>query len=272
MNKLIICVVIAVNVLSTHGFLFGDGAKWNDLKRTWGINPFGNAYVSLPRTTKDAVVAGWVMDKNCSQINGNRYVLKGDRMVMLLFNADGDIAGISAGVPKNTPFNFPSDKIKPFFTDEGDFQTITAYFTDPATVCKPQKSRLLTGDRLVFVNSDKNIEVALKESDVSPFWTQGKCFYTMGNHYWADLSGKVSAQTNIDDFVPIFLQYNKGNLNGFGWAFNFNSPSPNVEHPPQSALDQFFKETPSVFRDPTKVGTLTTLHIYLDSTPLLNYC
>ena len=42
------------------------------------------------------------MENNCSQVNGNRYILNGDRAVMLLFNENGNIAGISAGIPKNS--------------------------------------------------------------------------------------------------------------------------------------------------------------------------
>ena len=76
---------------------------WNNLKVTWGINPFGaNNFVAMPRTVSEAISKGWVKEKGCSQINGNRYILNGDRAVMLLFNEAGAIAGISSAVPKNS--------------------------------------------------------------------------------------------------------------------------------------------------------------------------
>ena len=53
------------------------------------------------------------MEKNCSQTNGNRYILNGDRAVMLIFNANGNIAGIGAAVPKNCKenlFSYPSNR------------------------------------------------------------------------------------------------------------------------------------------------------------------
>ncbi len=170
------------------------------------------------------------------------------------------------------PFNFPSSNIQKFFNDEGDFWSITAYFTDPATVCSKSLSKQSTGDRLVFVSSKQSVNIPLKESDVSSFWTQGQCFWTMGVHYWANVNGKVNADMNSDDFVPIFLQYNKGELNGFGWALNANFTSTRYEHPTESVLPQFFKEVPKFFSDPTKSGVLSTMHIYLDSTPQLNFC
>ena len=92
------CLVLALVGL----YLVEANDNWNNLKVTWGINPFGaNNFVAMPRTVGDAVSKGWVKEKDCTQINGNRYLLNGDRAVMLLFNEAGNIAGISSGVPKN---------------------------------------------------------------------------------------------------------------------------------------------------------------------------
>jgi hypothetical protein len=119
---LLLFVSIEANIFTFFESVWkGETTAWNDLKRTWGVNPFGNNFVSLPRTQKEATSSGWYLDKNCSQINGNRYTLNGDRSVMLIYSSNGNIAGIAAGIPKNLPFNFPSDKIKPFFADEGSF-------------------------------------------------------------------------------------------------------------------------------------------------------
>jgi hypothetical protein len=270
-------LLVLVSVFAVFGsFVVGDKPNnWNDLKRTWGINPFGNSFVSMPRTVNDAIKQGWILDKNCSQTHqGNRYT-NGDNMTMLLFGNDGEIAGISAGIPKNLTFNWPSGGVKKFFKDEGNLQTITAYFKDPATICSNgQYNRAQqTGDRLIIENSDGNWEIPYMEKDLEGGkWTKGQCFWTMGQHYWADLSGKVNVNTTPDNFVPAFLLYNKGKLNGFGWAMNYDSPSNNVEHPQTSTLGNFFVDIPKQFYDPSQSGTLSTLHIFLDSTPRLNFC
>ena len=120
MNSIFLISTIILSVfLSTEAFLFG-GDKWDDLKVTWGVNPFGsNNFVSLPRTEQEAIGKGWTKEKSCGQINGNRYVLKGDRAVMLIFAKSGLIAGIATAIPKGLPFKFPSAAQKQLFNDEG---------------------------------------------------------------------------------------------------------------------------------------------------------
>lgn len=250
-------------------------AQWNDLKVTWGVNPLSwSNFASLPRTESDALKNKWTLDKSCSNgLNGNRYVLNGDRAVMLIFSSKGLIAGIAAGIPKNLPFNFPSQQQQLYFNDEGDFWSITAYFIDPSSVCSDRRL-YSTGDRLVFKSDSFSRNVSLDEPNIEKFWTKGKCFYTMGNHYWANIRGiQLDKNCEPDDFLPIFLLYNKGKLNGFGWAFNANLSSPRYEHPPKSSISGFFAEVPAFFSDPTKSSNkLSTLHIYLDSSPRLNFC
>jgi charged multivesicular body protein 7 len=265
--------------LLSDGFLFGGGDKWDDLKVTWGVNPFSSTnFASMPRTVSAAVAKGWIREKGCLEgLNGDRYILRGDRAVMLIFNAAGFIAGISAGIPKNLPFNFPSSRIQKFFNDEGSFWSITAYFMDPARVCSANLAKFETGDRLVFVSSKQTVNVPLKETDLSAtttssVWTKGQCFWTMGQHYWSSVNGQVNANMDSLDFVPIFLQYNKGQLNGFGWGFIADLPSERFEHPGVSVLPQFFVDVPKFFSDPTKSSTISTLHIYLDSSPQTNFC
>ncbi len=144
-----------------------------------------NNFVSLPRMEQEAIQNGWKKEKGCSDgVNGNRYVLNGDRAVLLIFNANGVIAGIASSVGKNLPFNFPSQNIQPYFDDEGDSFVISAYFIDPSTVCQKSSSRQVTGDRLVFQSKQKTLPVSLKENTIEKFWTKGKCFWTMGVHYW----------------------------------------------------------------------------------------
>jgi hypothetical protein len=261
---------LLMSIALTKAFLFPK--KWNNLKITWGINIF-KSFNSLPRTEQEAIGKNWKLQSDCTRVNGRRYVLNEDLAVMLIFDQNGQIAGISSAVPKNLPFNFPSSKVQEYMMDEGSFYTITAYFTDPSTVCSSSKtSGQVIGDRLVIVGKSKVLDVALNQSDVSSFWTRGKCFKTMGVHYWADLSGPLSAETEMDNLFPMFLLYNRGKLNGFGWAFNADLPSDRYEHPPAFSFPLFFDKVPKSLLDSTKADVISTLHIYLDSMPLLNGC
>ena len=79
----------------------------------------------------------------------------------------------------------------------------------------------------------------------------------------------------------MFVKYNfyyslnkLGSLNGFGWHFNADLTSNRYEYPHgRSTTDQgFFQETPNWLYDPSKHGRISTMHIYLDSTPQLNFC
>lgn len=92
--KFIYFSLVLVSVALQAECLFW-GAKWNDLKVTWGINPLGsNNFVSMPRTENEAIRKGWVQEKSCAEGHlGNRYSLNGDRATLLIFGADGNIAG-----------------------------------------------------------------------------------------------------------------------------------------------------------------------------------
>jgi len=276
------CLILALaSLLVSHSLAFMlKNPDWSDLKVTWGADPFGPSnFVSMPRTVAEAVAKGWVREKNCSQVNGNRYIFGGDRAVMLIFNAAGNIAGLATAVPKGLPFNFPSQKILAQFQDEGDFYTINAYFTDPTTVCSASASaKLVTGDRLIFKGDSFELKAPLLQSEMIPganIWTVGQCFWGMGTHYWADITGApIGVNTDADNQLPIFLQYNLGKLIGFGWAFNADMKSPfnRFEYPTPEVLNYFFKEPPAYLYDPSKSAALTTLHIYMDPTPQAIFC
>lgn len=255
---------------------FLDNTEWNDLKVTWGYNPLEQRiFESMPKTESEAQSKGWIKEKSCGQINGNRYILDNDRSVLLVYNALGKIAGIATSIPKGLPFNMPSSDVKKLFTDEGDYYTLTGYFTDPDTVCSKTAANgdHLIGDRLVFKGDNFKLDAPMSESKVGNLWTKGKCFYTMGVHYWTTMDATpVDKNTSRDQFVPIFLLYNRGRLTGFGWALNADLDSSRYEHPEPSANDLFFQSTPKYMKDSTQIGKQSTLHIYFDNMPLLDLC
>lgn len=248
--------------------------NWNDLKVTWGLNVFSSDYfVRLPRTEEEALKGGWTKEKDCSQVNGIRYILGNDRSLLLIFNTKGIIAGMATVIPKGLPLNFPSQAQAGLMYDEGDFYTLNAYFIDPNTVCaKDLSEKQSTGDRLVIKGSKMELDIPLLESQMTKFWTHGQCFWTMGVHYWADFTGQLGENTTPDNFVPLFLQYNSGKLNGFGWALNANLVSKRYEHPTPDVLPRFFKSVPKFLYDPAQSKGVSTMHIYFDSTPQFNFC
>lgn len=74
---------------------------WDDLKVTWGLNPFSSEnFVAMPRTETEARSKGWTKEKSCPEVKGNRYMFMGDTANLLIFDANGDIAGIASTLPK----------------------------------------------------------------------------------------------------------------------------------------------------------------------------
>lgn len=259
-----------------------DQSDWNGLKVTWGINPF-TSFNNMPRTVSDAVSDGWsrmapgvACDGN-AKFMGYRYWKDNDLSVILIFDANNFIAGIQAGFLNTpNPNNYPTNKLinKPLVRDGRNY-FITAYFIDPATVCTGRSAAQFrsqgTGAGLWIQNGTNPVTDAQKmpmtvaEADAS-MWTQGACFRTMGLHYWYNLR----ADMPCDEFYPVFLMYNDGVLNSFGWAFGMDiSPQGEFEHPLESTYGYFMNDPPTCLRT---AGTMTTLHIYLTNSALANRC
>ncbi|XP_046361111.1 uncharacterized protein LOC124138486 [Haliotis rufescens] len=264
----------------SQAFLFDFGtSNWNGLKVTWDANIFSSrAFSSLPRTESDAKRAGFTMISDCgakSNFAGKRYVLSGDTAVVLLYDVNGYIAGIQAGFPATLQNGYPHAPLKnhPFVMSDGK-QYITAYFVDPSTICsKGRTSNLFnsegTGTDLFIQNGttpSQILKIPHKETDVQKtMWTKGHCFPTMGVHYWYNIRKDMSC----DEFYPVFLLYNGGKLNAFGWAFNADLSSTRFEHPPLLSFGAFLNPVPDCL---SKEGRLSTMHIYLTSRPELDTC
>jgi charged multivesicular body protein 7 len=268
--------------------LFG-GPAYNDLKVTWAINPLNFwRFNSLPRQQSDAEAQGWTLFKDgCSvaksSLPGKRFILNGDLSAMLSYDQNGYIAGIQMGVPKNATTPGHLTLAAPLIND-GTNYVISAYFVHPSRICDKSKSR--TADEFsqqgtvdkVFLQAGPNaatdiMEIPLTQDEnalTAQKWVKGKCFPTMGQHYWWD----VSEDMNCDKMMPFCLLYNSGKFNGFCFAMNdyFTNANPHrFEHPSNSeaklcCLDPY----PKCFDQIT--NKFSTMHVYLDSTPLLNFC
>lgn len=154
-----------------------------------------------------------------SYFSGNRYVHRGDKTVMLLFDGNNRVLGLQTAVSYLTvSFCVESNAdIVGFFTDkeinfafstvvfqipksnvefkplpwikENDSFVLTAYFRHPRNICFPQNSSPSKniGDKLLILNSStspqKFIQIPTRESElVGSAWTEGQCVYTMGRH------------------------------------------------------------------------------------------
>ena len=59
------------------------------------------------------------------------------------------------------------------------------------------------------------------------------------------MTGKqIDKFTVVENFFPVFLMYNNGNLNGFGFVFNADLTSSRYEHVPKESLDKFLQTVP----------------------------
>ncbi|XP_060066698.1 uncharacterized protein LOC132546979 [Ylistrum balloti] len=272
-----LCNVISVS----DGFLFSryNTPEWNSLRVTWSPFPIGPyAFTSMPRTTYDAFNEGYNKISGCEDMNsfkGNRFVKGRDYSVVLLYGVNGYIAGIQIGVPHVDGAEFPPAKqVNQTFVQVGDMYFLTAYFTNPATICSNGRTAENfaangTGNTLYIQNGTNpvanSLEIPMNESGLaSTKWTRGHCFFSMGVHYWYD----VESDMPCDDFFPVFLLYNRGRLNAFGWAIGMDMTSPRMEHPPHDVIQTFMNPVPQCLLN---IPRLSTMHIYM-ANPLLNFC
>merc|ERR1711962_1934634 len=76
---------------------FAACENWPDLKTTWGLNPFGAAFASQPRTESDAASAGWQAIAHCDgKFLGHRYADPSDPSLVMIYDDAGYIAGVQS--------------------------------------------------------------------------------------------------------------------------------------------------------------------------------
>jgi len=281
MKAIIFCIVA---LCATSNAFFGSKKEhphWDKLTVKFGIPLKDPGFYGFPMNEKEAVKMKFMMNEDaCATPNfyvGKRYALAGDTSAMVLFDANGQVAGMQMKFPAGHVLP-KSWKGSPFIEENGNYY-LTAYFIDPHRICDPTHKRdeHLLGNQVsiqmtsALMSSGHSpmrvMTLPLRETDIAKTkWTKGKCFWGMGQHYWYNVSKKM----NCDDFFPVFLLYNYGLLNGFGWATSGYLESDYVEHPPADKLHMFFKEVPECLSAP---GTQrTTQHIYLDKRPYFNHC
>eukprot|EP01099_Mayorella_cantabrigiensis_P004419 TRINITY_DN331_c0_g1_i2.p1 TRINITY_DN331_c0_g1~~TRINITY_DN331_c0_g1_i2.p1 ORF type:complete len:288 (-),score=67.30 TRINITY_DN331_c0_g1_i2:134-997(-) len=267
-------LLLTVFCVSLTQARWGSSADWVSLEITWTV------FDKLPITQTDAINAGWKAFPNTTchttDYRGIRYFINNDLSAMLLYNAYGQVSGIQAGT-KNQPLTSQTEPNGPWHKEKMAngtvFWTVTMYFRDPTTICSTSipKPTQKIGDRLTLADSGHFINLPLTESAVktTPLWVEGKCFASMGKHYWYNLT----ATTDCNYLYPVFLLYNNGDLDSFGWVIGKlpEESGPRWEHPYGNQLKLFLPENAQpacLFADGL---VLSTQHIYFDN-PYLNFC
>jgi charged multivesicular body protein 7 len=272
--------IFAATLLVSVSLAFARGPDWDGLRVTWSANPFNSwGFDSQPRdlTEKNKLE---LRDNQCTTPNakflGQRYWYRNgaalDPALTLLYDTKGIIAGIQTSIPKNS-YTLPTGIGKRQLVDDGDYYTSTAYFVEPSTICgngrsKEQLKQEGTGSGLWLQSGPDpikdSVRVPTNETEVKQTsWKLGKCFWTMGNHYWYN----VTKDMDCGNFVPNCLMYNKGKLTAFCFSINAGLAGPRYEHPTAELSNKFIDPVPDCFfKDPT-FKTLSTIHVYLIDSP-----
>merc|ERR1739836_237696 len=122
---------------------------WPNLRVTFGLNPFGNAFYPYPITESEAIAAGWEKIGTCGDPIwlGERYADPSDPALVLIYDQAGYIAGSQSGMlASNVDESVFPVSSNPIY-QAGDFYGVpaffsTAYFVDTAIICNGVGSRL----------------------------------------------------------------------------------------------------------------------------------
>jgi charged multivesicular body protein 7 len=254
---------------------------WNDLRVTFGINPFSKwDFDELPRDASGDMQGFVLKDDQCASgkgmFAGKRYWYENDPAVQLIFDANGYIAGIQSSAPK-TQWQPAANMLNKFILDEGDMYTETVYFVDPSTICSGRTAEQYasqgTGtDLYIQMGPDpiKDIfQVPMDEDNIKTTkWGYGKCFWSMGQHYWYNVTSDMSCA----NFVPYCLLYNNRKLNAFCFSLNAALTSERYEHPTATQAKAFLDPVPDCFNTDPTYKKLSTMHVYLTSNYLADRC
>jgi charged multivesicular body protein 7 len=261
----------------------GENDDWNDLRVTFGVNPLNTwDFDSLPRSLSGNMQNFVLKDNQCkvkgSSFLGQRYWYKNDPAAILLFDVNGYIAGIQTVVNKTAGWVPPTPLYGSWILEDSDSYAMTVYFVDPSIICTTGRTAGDfasdgTGTGLYLQNGPDPLKntflVPELESDMKasyPLWGSGKCFWTMGQHYWYN----VTSDMPCNNFIPYCLLYNAGYLNAFCFQISYDvTPSQRYEHPTAfQASSCCLDPVPTCFGK----GKQTTMHVFLTSNYLANHC
>lgn len=257
--------------------------EWPDLKTTFGLNPFGPAFHSQPRTAGEASALGWVQFAECDgAFLGHRYADPSDASFVLIFDDAGYIAGVQSVLLEQytdpaVDFNLMAAYTKGEWMGQSAWFT-TAYFVDPLVICAGGRSAAEfsaqgTGDRvLVQLGATDNlvsIPLTQAEADMDPVWFDHFCFLGMGDHY---LQFDYTPEQDCNSVLPFQILYDDGVMIGFVWQHMASLPGDMWEHPDAMAVGAIIDRPPPCITDLLESPGLSTMHHYFYSYPYLTTC
>jgi len=276
MNKIILAVLFFASAA------YADPA-WNGLRVTWSALPVSKwGFDKLPRDLADNTQFE-KKDDMCAdggkKFLGQRYWYQKDPTLILLFDNNGIIAGVQNAAPKSR-YSAPPQSQGKYYLDDGDYWTVTTYFVDPSTICSQGRSKADlasqgTGTGLWLQYGQDPIKDSVKIPDTEEEmkktkWGHGKCFYTMGMHYWYN----VTQDMDCDDFAPNCILYNGGKLNAFCFStganlINLLDPVRRWDFPAplNVVLNKFLNPVPDCFFKNPRYVLESTMHIYFNDSP-----
>lgn len=264
----------------------------NEFKVTFGV-PFSgvNYYVDLPRTEADAVAQQWTALSDFSdctnggKYNGHRYVLGSDNSISLLFDRQGQIAGIQMNVNATSVAGtgYKYNEVPMYITDSirgSPVYTMTAYFVDPSTICTVGRSYSQmvaqgTSAALYLQNGPTPATLITvppqRAAAIDQGWTKNKCFVGMGYHNFYQSQKYQDSQCLA--FRPAFLLYDaeiNGYLRGFGLAALGNAFSINnrYEYPSSGAIKLIVgsDNVAPCLLEKADSPKITTMHVFFAKT------
>jgi len=265
--------------------------NWTNLRVRWHAVPFKGVN-ELPRSLKE-IGEFELRDDLCKtggKFAGQRYWFKKDPALSLLFDKNGIIAGVQTSVPKT---GYKKNDQNPYYIDDGEYWTLTSYFMDPSKICSEGRTQAdldkATAEGLWFQTAstidsvykvpqneaDMKDEAAKLEKEGKPHWGYGKCFWTMGQHYWYNIKKEMNCDA---DLAPKCLLYNGGKLTGFCFAINGDFTSPTKRYdwpkPKYNVIEKFMDPLPQCFDGNNKDYMIqSTMHFYFTDQPkLTSWC
>jgi len=272
MSRLLILGLLAV----------ATAQEWPALRTTFGLNPFGHIFSPQPRTTSEALDAGWELMASCDgKFLGHRYADPSDPSLVIIFDDAGYIAGVQSvllvkDLESDHQSTQPAYQLDVWYDEPAYFTT--AYFVDPAVICAGGRSEddwntWGTGDRLLVqfgaLDNLINIPLTKAEADREGEWFDHFCFPGMGDHY---LKFDYTPDQDCDSVLPFQIMYDHGEITGFVWQHIAMLPGDKWEHPDARAIKAIIDRPPTCVMDVLASTGLSTMHHYFYNHPWLNQC
>jgi hypothetical protein len=229
-----------------------------------------------------------VQDAKCSDgALGNRfYKPDEDRAVMLYFNEDEKVAGMAVSVSTMHSYHpwmmeYNGGPIRNVTLGGKSYFSIAVFFREPSSICTKVTSGAASNDIYpigtgLWLRSGKGFQMIGDynvKGDPGGSWVKGRCFPSMGIHYWYN----ITSETAQEDLFPVFLLYNGGFLNAFGFlipTLPMEDGGNRFEHPGGADTVLFLPDNKKVQPKSIVESThkLSTVHVAFQNPIQENFC